>query len=311
VRLPLNVKIFAALTLLAAPLRAQCGPPDENAPKLHDSLLVSTAWLAQHLHDPDLVIVHVNHMSNEYATGHIPGARQLDAMKFTTGDWDVPPVATLDSLARALGITDRSRVVIYGDPWATGIVFVAMDVMGRGDRTAILDGGLPAWRAEGRPVTTAASAPARGTFTMHHEPDHIVDADWIRAHQADEHVAVLDVRSPQEYQGTGSGMMATKGHITGAHYLDWSRIFVQPNAVSRGGGDSHLIPAADLRALFREAGLRPGMTPVTYCTVGMRASQMYFVLRYLGYEPKFYDGSYNDWMSHHYATTTGTARGTP
>jgi 3-mercaptopyruvate sulfurtransferase SseA len=54
-----------------------------------------------------------------------------------------------------------------------------------------------------------------------------------------------------------------------------------------------------------------GVTPVVYCTVGMRASHMYFVLRYLGYDPKFYDGSINDWNRRHYPLATGTARGTP
>lgn len=306
-----SVKIFAWLALAAAPLRAQCAPPEEHPPRVHDSLLVTTAWLADHLHDPDLVIVHVDHMNHAYVEGHIPGARHIDAMSFVVGDWDVPPPAALDSMARSLGIGDHSRVVIYGDPWVTGIVFVALDVMGLGDRTALLDGGLAAWKAEGRPITTAAPAVTRVPFTMHHESDHIADAAWVRAHQADDHVAILDVRSPDEYKGTGRGMNATNGHITGAHFLDWSRIFAHREGTQGRGGDTHLIPVGDLQALFHEAGLRPGMTPVTYCTVGMRASAMYFILRYLGYQPKFYDGSYNDWVKHHYALTTGTERGTP
>ncbi len=306
-----SAKIFAALAVLAAPLRAQCGPPEMAQPKVRDSLLVSTAWLAQHLQDPDLVILHVDHMNGDYGHGHIPGARHLDAMKLVVRDFDLPALPVLDSIARALGIGDRSRIVIYGDPWVTGMVFVAMDVLGVGNRTAILDGGLAAWRAENRALSTAEPAAPRATLTMHHEPDHVADADWVRAHQADSHVDILDVRSDEEYAGSGTGMMATSGHITGAHHLNWSRIFATNEAERQRTGDTHLIPAADLQALFREAGLRPGMTPVTYCTVGMRASQMYFILRYLGYQPKFYDGSYNDWIKHHYALTTGTERGTP
>jgi thiosulfate/3-mercaptopyruvate sulfurtransferase len=305
------VRLLALVALAGAPaLHAQCAPPDEDQPKVRDSLLVSTTWLAQHLSDGDLVILHVDHMSDAYSHGHIPGARHVDAMEFSTGDFDMLPPSVLDSMVRDLGISDASRVVIYGDPWVTGWVFAIMDRLGHGDRTALLDGGLGAWRAEGRPVSTETPRVSRGGLGAARRREPVVDAAWVRAHLADPHVAVLDVRTPDEYAGRGTSHMSNGGHVTGAHAFDWSRIFVHSNEAINGG-DSHLLPATDLRTLLREAGVRAGITPVTYCTVGMRASQMYFVLRYLGYDPKFYDGSFNDWTRRGLPTTTGTSRGTP
>src|SRR4051812_29231685 len=115
-RLPRSAKILACLALAAAPVRAQCGPPDDGVPAVRDSLLVSTAWLAAHLRDSGLGVTHVDHMTDGYARGHIPGARRLDAMALTTGDFDLPPLARLDSIVGSLGIGPASRVVIYGDP---------------------------------------------------------------------------------------------------------------------------------------------------------------------------------------------------
>ena len=309
-RVSRGVKILASLLLAAAPLRAQCGPPDdEPAPPVRDSLLVSTAWLAAHLQDTNVVIIHVDHMTDAYGRGHIPGARHLDAMAFTTGNFDLPPLARIDSVAGSLGIGPASRVVIYGDPWVTGMVFVALDQLGHGNRTAMLDGGLDAWKAEGRAVTTAVPAVARRSNPEHPQAV-VVDAAWVRAHQRDDHVAILDVRTPEEYSGPGRDANHA-GHVAGARNVPWSDVFVQPRDAEQSKG-SKLRPVAELRDLFRRAGVRGGITPVVYCTVGMRASQMYFVLRYLGYDPKFYDGSIMDWNSHPgYSVVTGTARGTP
>src|SRR5258705_1743165 len=92
-RLFTSVKIFAVLGIFAAaPARAQCGPPDEDVPAVRESLLVSTGWLAAHLRDSNLVILHVDHMSNGYAQAHIPGARHVDAMAFTAAGFGLPPL---------------------------------------------------------------------------------------------------------------------------------------------------------------------------------------------------------------------------
>lgn len=309
-RTPMSAKIFTLSVLLAAPLRAQCGPPSVE-PAVRESLLVTTQWLAQHLRDSNLVIVQVDHMNTSYQRGHIPGARHANAMDWAVGDHDMPALRTIDSLVEGLGITNESRVVLYGDPWVTGWVYTALDMLGHGARTAVLDGGLEQWRAEQRPVATDVQVLPRSRYAPRPRHTAIVDAAWVRANLASDGVVMLDVRTPEEYAGTSHEQLPRLGHITGARHLNWNTTFAQPAQAEQGRG-SRLKSVAELRQLFRSAGVVPGSTPVVYCTVGMRASHMYFVLKYLGYEPRMYDGSFADWSPRQgHPVTTGTARGNP
>jgi thiosulfate/3-mercaptopyruvate sulfurtransferase len=313
--MPDCAKIFAslaALLTLGAAAQAQCGPPADDVPEVRESLLVSTQWLAAHLRDADLVILAVDHMpaGGSQRSQRIPGARLTDAMTFAVGSMDLPPVATLDSLVQSLGISNTSRVVLYGDPASVGWLYVALDVLGHGDRTAVLDGGLAAWIAEGRVVTTTASAARPAGFAPQPRRDAVVDAAWVRGHLRDRRSVLLDTRGADEYDGS-SHDLSRSGHIPGAVNLPWTNVFAQPDAVANGRG-SRLKSPAELRALLRTAGVQPGTTPIVYCTVGLRASYVYFVLRYLGHDPRFYDGSMTDWgRRSELPVLTGSARGTP
>ena len=311
-RIPVSAKIFAGLLLaVAGPARAQCGPPDQPEPAVRESLLVTTEWLAQHLRDTNIVKVHAAHMGGSYARGHIAGARHADAMAWAVGDHDMPTFRALDSLVEALGISTTSRVILYGDPWATGWLYTALDMVGHGNRTALLDGGLEQWRAERRPVTTQVTIVPRGNYAPRPRHSAIVDAAWMRANLGGNGVVIIDTRSAEEYAGTAREMLPRSGHLPGAHLLNWSSTFTQP-AEAEQGRASRLKPVAELRALVRAAGVTGGTTPVVYCTVGMRASHVYFVLKYLGYEPRMYDGSMTDWSRRpDYPIATGTSRGTP
>ena len=105
--------MFVALTVaLSAPLAASA----QSA--AFDSPLVSPEWLSQHLNDPGLVILHVAGNRREYNTGHIPGARMLwfGALAPSNPDLtsEIPPVAQIDSVIESLGISDDSKVVVYG-----------------------------------------------------------------------------------------------------------------------------------------------------------------------------------------------------
>lgn len=316
-RVSISAKNFAVMLtaggLLALPVaaRAQCAPPVQPGPALHDSLVVSTAWLGQHLHDPDVVVVHVDHMEDTYTAGHIPGARHADAMDFAVGDHDLPPAAVLDSLAETLGISNTSRVVLYGDPWATGWMYLVMDLLGMGERTALLDGGFPQWHAEHRPVATERPPVARGHLAPDVPRGIVVDASWLHDRLENDRLAVVDARSPEEYAGTAHESLPRTGHIPGARLLTWSTTFTDPDGAEHGRA-SRLLSPTRLRALLAAAGVRTSDVPVTYCTVGLRAAHLYFVLRYLGYRPKFYDGSMSDWSRRsELPLVTGTARGTP
>jgi thiosulfate/3-mercaptopyruvate sulfurtransferase len=132
-----------------------------------DSMVVNTAWLAQHLKDPDLVLLHVGD-KDEYAAKHIPGARYVSLSDIATSDHsatglilEMPPTAEdLRGRLEKLGISNDSRVVVYyGKDWvspSTRVIFT-LDYAGLGDRAVLLDGGMGAWVRDGHDVRPTSS----------------------------------------------------------------------------------------------------------------------------------------------------------
>ena len=264
-----------------------------SAQSPRERLLVTPAWLAAHLRDPDLVILHVGDPA-EYARTHIPGARLVRLQDLSTPHRDgalmleMPSVAELHDRLEALDISDNSRVVVYyGGDWvspSTRVVFT-LAYAGLGDRTSLLDGGMQAWTAERRPVTSALPAARRGRLSPLHTQDLIVDAAWVRQHARAPRVALVDGRAAAFYDG----VQATDkryGHIPGARSIPFTEITDDRLRVKS---------PAQLAALFRNAGVKPGDTVVGYCHIGQQATAMLFAARTLGYDVKLYDGSFQDW----------------
>lgn len=283
-RLPQPIAAQSCLDYLAAP-----AAPSSQA---IERLLVGPEWLAQRLGDSSLVILHADGTRVPYDAGHIPGARFIayDAVAADRGDLEdeLPAVADLVELFASLGVSDGSRVVIYGPLVAAARVFVALDVLGHGDQASLLDGGLDAWRAAGLPVSLDPPPDARGRLSASPMPERLADAVWVDAHRRDTTVAVLDARTEEEYLGRRESRGVPRaGHIPGAQRLTWTDLLQ----------DGRLKAPAALRDLFARAGAAPGDEVVTYCRVGARASVLYFVARYLGFRSRLYDGSMSEWSS--------------
>lgn len=263
-----------------------------------DSVLISTEWLASHRADPDLVVLHISMAKADYDRGHVAGARYLDPhrlMSMAAPGVELPPVAQIDSVLESLGITAGSRIVFYGDTWMAPRVFLALEYVGLGNRSALLDGGFPAWRAEGRPVSTETPAWSRGTLSLTAHPEILASAEWIRARLDDSALVLVDGRSAGEYAGTDSSERLPRfGHIPGGMSLPWEETFTGESAALNGTPSRLKSPEA-LRKLLSAAGVREGRDLVTYCTVGLRAAHLYFVARYLGLRPRLYDGSMSEW----------------
>ncbi len=291
-------RALAAASVLCAVLpaaRAAAQTPAARDPRA--ALLVSPAWLAQHLRDPDLVLLHVGEHA-EYNRAHIPGAHFVEMGDVSVGSHDpamgrileMPSADSLRARLEALGITDRSRVVVYyGKDWispSTRIVYT-LDYAGLGDRTVLLDGGMPAWQREGRAVTSevAARPAASGRLSPLRVRPIVVDADWVNAHLKTPGYRIIDGRSANFYDGVGDGGVR-KGHIAGAGSVPFNAVF----------DDSvRLKSAAELRALFAKAGVAPGDTIVGYCHIGQQATAMLFAARSLGHPVLLYDGSFTEW----------------
>lgn len=267
-------------------------------------LLISTADLAKSLKNPDVVVLHVTDRESTYADGHIPGARFLRYGDFAVeGERELgselPPADQLKRVFEAAGVSDASRVVIYGNNTvAAARAFFTLDAAGH-RRVALLDGGLNAWKAEQRVVQTGPDkATSRGTFTPKMNASRIADADFIQKQVGSGSIALVDVRPDPEYLGTDGGMggMHAVGHIEGARQLPWTTLV---------GSDGRFLPATELAAKLRDAGVAGDKRVVAYCMVGMRASVVYFVARYLGHDARLYDGSIVDWSQRKLPTKTG------
>jgi thiosulfate/3-mercaptopyruvate sulfurtransferase len=283
--------VMLATILLAVPMPSARTAAD---PGVRESLIVSTDWLAKHLNDDSLVLLQVGDKA-EYESGHIPGAQFIMVADISTPRGsglalELPAVAQLQTLFEKLGVTDKSRIVVYfGKDWVTPTarVFLTLDYLGLGDHTSILDGGLPAWRAESKPVTAELRAPKPGHFTPRPNTKLVVDAAWVNANLNKPGVMILDARAQKFYTGAEVGQMPRGGHIPNAKNIPFSSLVEDPS--------NKFKSAAALRELFNTAGVKQGDSVTTYCHIGQQASLLYFVARYLGYEAHLYDGSFEDW----------------
>ena len=275
----------------------------EKAPSVRSEMIVSTVWLAAHLDDPKVVILHVARARAHYDEGHIPGARFAGWDEITATRDGVPnelaPVADLQKLFARLGVGDDARIVLYGD--SSGLsaarAYFTLDYLGHGKRAALLDGGLEKWKAERRAVSTdmVEPKPARFTPRVHVSAvtnvDVVRDLSWTATKLASPSVVLIDARPVEEYEGTKPGEGVPRGgHIPGAANVFWMQ-----NVVSKE--NPALRSVAELRKVYEEAGALRGRTVVTYCRTGGQASHAYFTLKYLGYDVVMYDGSFFEWSN--------------
>lgn len=260
-------------------------------------LIVTTTWLAGHLNDRGLVILHVGDQNSKpsYDEGHIPGAQFLNPFQELSTPrvegalaLELPSAEVLDSVLEAKGISDDSRVVLYTARQyfsPTSRSLFTLEYAGLAGRVSILDGGLETWKSEGRPVSTDVPTPARGRFTIRPNAGLVADAGYVSAHLEDTKVRIVDARDTAFYNGRET-RQGRNGHIKGAVNLPFGTM------VDSGG---KFRTPAELKAQFAAAGVKDGQTVVTYCHIGQQATLVWFVARVLGYDAKLYDGSFQDW----------------
>jgi len=264
-----------------------------------DALVVSVPWLSRHLADRDLVLLHVGDKA-EYEARHIPGARLVSMSDFSVSDHtdkglmlEMPPADDLRHRLETLGISDKSRIVVYyGKDWvspATRIVFT-LDYAGLGDRTSLLDGGMDAWVRGGGVVTAELPKSRAGFLPPLKLLPLVVDAGFVRSHIGAPGYVIVDARAASFYDGvdTSSGHSDTwrTGHIHGAMSVPFNSIT-----------DEQLLlkSPAELEALFTKGGVKPSDTLIGYCHIGQQATAMLFAARTLGHPVLLYDGSFQDW----------------
>ena len=264
-------------------------PVEAPALAVRDSMLVTVEWLQQHLNDANLIILHAERNRATYDSGHITGARFADYTRFTTRDssrnTEMPSLDQLRQVMRELGITRQSRIIIYGEPVPAARLFFTLDYMGLTSRAALLDGGLAAWRAAGGAATTEAPTVAPTDFGFGPWNYLMVNADLIKSRLGDSTTVLIDARTPEEFSGARTPEGLRPGHIPGAVNIDW-------NTLMSGG---RFKPVTELRAIFDRAGVSTSDELIVYCHSGARSSVTWFVAKYLGWRPRMYDGSWEEW----------------
>ena len=267
--------------------------------------LVTAQWLSEHLDDPDLVVLDCNvrvEMSEEggfeilsgradYEAGHIPSAGFADLMgDLSDGDsphgFAVPTPEKFGEVMAALGVGDDSRVVLYdasGSGWAARVWWMLRWV--GFDRAALLDGGLPAWTSDGRPLSREpADRPAK-QLTIELRPELIADRDEVFAALGNETVAIIDALPEASYRGE-MAMYGRPGHIPGAS-----------NIPSMGLLDEsgRYRPQDELAAMH--GGALDGRA-ITYCGGGIAASSNAFIMTRLGFtDVAVYTASLQEWAA--------------
>ena len=263
-------------------------------------MVVSTGWLADHLKDPNLVLLHLG-VKTDYDAGHIPGARFITlgdiAVSDTTSETgltlQMPAAEDLRTRLQNAGISDTSRIVVsYGRDriaMATRVIYT-LDYAGLGGQTSLLDGGVEAWTREGRPVSTDVPPSVAGTLSALKIQPTIVDAEFVRAQFEKPGVVVIDGRLPAFYSGAQTGGSTQRphrtGHIAGARNVPYVEIL---------DADQKLKAPDAISVLFAAAGAKPGDTVVAYCHIGQQATAVAFAARTLGLKVLLYDGSFEDW----------------
>ncbi len=288
--------LFLALAPMLA--LADLFPIAQPALAADEPIVVTTAWLATHLHDPHLVLFEIGR-AEQYATRHIPGAQRLDFHDIAAPHdmnarpmglaLELPSAAQLDSTLSAKGVSNDSRVVVYfGDDWVTPTAraLLTFEAAGLRGQVSFLDGGLPAWVAEGRPVTAEVPTVTPGHFVTRYRDDVVVKVDWLSQHLKDPGIALIDARDPGFYLDTIELEMPRGGHIPGALNLPYSSLVDDQN---------RLLDRATLAAKLTAAGATKGKTVVSYCHIGQQGSLVFLVARYLGYTVRLYDGSFQEW----------------
>jgi thiosulfate/3-mercaptopyruvate sulfurtransferase len=275
-------------------------------------MLVSSAWLAEHLDDPRVVVLDMRWREDGtaprlYREGHVAGAVFLD----WTSDIVEPPapvgfmLASPERFAAAMrrcGVGTQSHVVAYADQRGSGPhrLWWALQVFGH-EQASVLDGGLEAWLAAGGALSQEVPRPQPGGFVTRPGRPLLATAADVASGAA----VVLDSRPPEQHAGTAvwfetgavdadaDGIARTPrgplraGHIPGSLNVPWFELY-RPDGTMR--------PPEELRALLRARGVEPGRPVITYCGVGISASALLVAVLRAGFDDvRLYDGSWDEW----------------
>jgi len=232
--------------------------------------------------------------AEQFAAGHLAGAVHLDLWGVSLIDTSEAPLAAfmwmVGHLFSLRGVTPDRPVVVYETD--SGIraarVFWLLEYLGHPD-VRVLDGGITAWTAAGRPVTTEARPPTPSTWHGTPTPSRLATRHDVLDRLGDPATTLVDTRSDDEHSGAVA-RARRGGAIPGAVHLEWTHNLAP---------DGRFKTPAALASMYADAGVHPDRTVITYCQGGYRAAHAYLALRILGYpDVRNYTGSWKEWGDH-------------
>ena len=261
--------------------------------------LVSTEWLADHLGEPDLVVVDASWFMpasgrnghDEYRQAHIPGARFLDidevSDRSNPAPHMLPGAEEFGAAMEQLGVGREDRIVVYDNsPIRTAARGWFMFRHFGADKVAILDGGFQKWVAEGCPTESGEPPVRRARFDAQATADEVFTREQILAGTR---FALADARGKGRFEATEPEPRAgiAGGHIPGARNLPFGLLYNE---------DGTFKPRKELGRAFAEAGLDPAKPFIASCGSGVTATSLIFAAHLLGSDGgKLYDGSWTEW----------------
>jgi len=266
--------------------------------------LVSTQWLADHMSAPDLRVIDARHFmpadprdaAEEYAKAHIPGAVFFDIDKIadTTSSLPhmMPSPEMFSSRVRDLGVGDGHRIVVYdhvGGACAAARVWWMFRVFGHTE-ISVLDGGLPKWQDEGRPLDDRSPHTTRRHFTPRVNAALLASAEDVARHLAAGSMQVLDARGAERFRGEAGEPRPVErlGHMPGALNTPFTD-------VQTGPFNQMAAPEA-IEAQFKAAGVDLSKPILTSCGSGVTACYSALALFVIGRDDvAVYDGSWTEW----------------
>ena len=265
--------------------------------------LVTTDWLAARLDQPDFAVLdgsfylpaQKRDAAAEYAAGHIPGAIRFDIEEVcdhaSTLPHMLPTPDAFAAMAGALGISDKDTIVAYDGlgMFSSPRVWWTFRVFGA-EKVFILEGGLPKWKAEGRPIETAMPRRPARTFRPGKAAASVASLGDVQAALAGNTAQVVDARPAERFRGEAPEPRpgVRSGHIPGSVNVPYTQL------VENG----KLLPPDRLRQAFAAGGVDIDKPIITSCGSGVSAATMWVALEALGREPKaLYDGSWSEWGS--------------
>jgi thiosulfate/3-mercaptopyruvate sulfurtransferase len=257
----------------------------------NSNLLTTPDELARSLNSDHRPLVLDLRAPEDFANGHIHGAIHLDLWGVSLIDTDPAPLRAfmwmIEHLFNLRGVDASTPVVVYDHQ--SGVraarAFWFLEYFGH-PSVQMLDGGFTAWVHAGLPVSTEALPPNTSTWSGTPQPSTIATWRDVKERLGKADTVLVDTRTDGEYEGT-TVRAKRGGAIPGAVHIEWTR-----NLTPEGD----FKPAAELRAMYESAGVRPDKEVVTYCQGGYRAAHAYLALRLLGYpRVRNYTGSWKEW----------------